>query len=523
MMNCPYCGKLTDPRLDNCVHCGGFLRKKAAPGQRRSSGEKETCPTCGALVQAGDIICVACGTNLLTGQRITEEQPAPAKAEKRGFTMPRISLKWVAIGTLAFLVVVILLFLLVLVLNQDPVAQAVDAYNQGNVGEALAILDDYISSVPDSADAHQALGWIYLENQEYSRAAEELNSVVRLDPRRKDAHLGLALSWAETGGDNGRRKAIAALQDMLEQFPNEQGARFLLGLLQGMEGNPEGLVDTLREVALGEGAVALEAQRLTAVGDALQGYTQAARNTMGEVLNQAPNNGDALAAAGILAAEENDYIAATEYLRAAVESGTSFDAEALTHLGILLISQGEFADAREQLKRAMTLDPANDRARFFHAVCQRERGLYEEAIRELDPLMKGSGPLAGQAAVETARAYLAMDDAVRAAENAERAIEMGGSDAALYTVLGRAYARSGEDTAAGDAFRKALSADSEYAPAYLEFGLYHLKRDNTREAVRRFKQYLELIDPDFEGARVEEVRTLVAQLEESLAAAQGAT
>ena len=149
MMNCPYCGKLTDPRLDNCVHCGGFLRKKAAPGQRRSSGEKETCPTCGALVQAGDIICVACGTNLLTGQRITEEQPAPAKAKKRSFTMPSVSLKWIGIATLGFLVVVILLFLLALFLRRDRIGAAIEEYNKGNAAQAVSALNDYIQSVPD--------------------------------------------------------------------------------------------------------------------------------------------------------------------------------------------------------------------------------------------------------------------------------------------------------------------------------------------------------------------------------------
>ncbi|MFO7975415.1 MAG: zinc ribbon domain-containing protein [Candidatus Hydrogenedentota bacterium] len=127
MINCPYCGKLTDPRLDNCVHCGGFLRKKAAPGQQRSAGEKETCPNCGALVQPGDIICVACGTNLLTGQRITEEQPAPAEAKKRAFRLPSVNLKWLGIGTLGFLVVVILLFVLVSILSKDHVQAAIDA------------------------------------------------------------------------------------------------------------------------------------------------------------------------------------------------------------------------------------------------------------------------------------------------------------------------------------------------------------------------------------------------------------
>ena len=31
MKNCPYCGKLTDPKLDNCVHCGAALGDDGVP------------------------------------------------------------------------------------------------------------------------------------------------------------------------------------------------------------------------------------------------------------------------------------------------------------------------------------------------------------------------------------------------------------------------------------------------------------------------------------------------------------
>lgn len=524
MMNCPYCGKLTDPRLDNCVHCGGFLRKKASPGQRRSSGEKETCPTCGALVQGGDIICVACGTNLLTGQRITEEQPAPAKkAAKRSFALPSVSLKWVAIATLGFLIAVILLFVLLLILKRDPKQAALDEYNKGNAAQAIKILNDYLESVPDSVDAHQALAWMHWENANYADAARELASVVRLDPARRDAHMGLALSWAKAGSDEGRQRAIAALENMVKEFPADRDAWFLLALLRGKQGNIAGQVEALREVALGEGPTALAARQLLSVGTARQGYVEAARQTIQEVLQEAPNDGAVLATAGILASEQGDVAGATEYLRSAVNSGTGFDEDALTLLGILLVSQGQFSDARDYLARAQAINESNPRARLFLAVCQREQGLYEEAIQELDPLVKASGPLAAQAAVELGRTYLAMDDPARATQSLTQAVQLGASDAALYTLQARAYARAGEDVAARDAFRKAIQADTKYAPAHLEFGLYFLETGNPAEAVGRFERYLELTDPASKDTRAEEVRTLLTQLKESLKATEGAT
>ncbi|MGI6461894.1 MAG: tetratricopeptide repeat protein [Candidatus Hydrogenedentales bacterium] len=523
MMNCPYCGKLTDPRLDNCVHCGGFLRKKAAPGQRRSSGEKETCPTCGALVQAGDIICVACGTNLLTGQRITEEQPAPAKAGKRAFTLPSVSLKWVGLATLGFVAVVILLFLLALFLRRDRIGAAIQEYNKGNATQAVTALNDYIQSVPDSVEARQALAWIYWENKEYAFAAEQLASVVRLAPANREAHRGLALGWARAGGEDGRRRARAALEAMVRQFPGDSQAWYLLGLICGVDDDVEGQVAAMREAASGSGAPGLAAKRLTAVGIAMQGHTESARQAIQKALEEAPNDAEVLAAAGMLASEENDWIAATEYLKAAVNEGTVLEGGALTELAILLISRREFAEARGFLERALALDDTNQRARLFFAVCQLEQGLPEAALQQLEPLLKTTGPLAAEAAVEAARAQLAMNDPTRATQSLQQAIQLGGSSAALYTLQGRAYARTGEAVAAREAFRQALLADQAYAPAHLEFGLFYLERGESTEAVRMLERYLELIDPASKDARIEEVRTLVAQLKGALDATGNAT
>jgi len=466
---------------------------------------------------------MACGTNLLTGQRITEEQPPAAKGKKWAFRMPTVSLKWVAIGTLGFLVVVILLFVLMIALNRDPVQAAIDAYEQGNAAEALTILNDYLESVPDSVEAHQALARMHWENANYLDAAKELSSVVRLDPTRRAGHLGLALSWAKSGSEDGRQRAIAALEEMVEVFPGDSDAWFLLGLLRGTQGDVEGQVEALREVALGEGARALAAQRLLAVGNAMQGYTEAARQAIQDVLQETPNNGNVLATAGTLISEDGDWITATEYLEAAVNSETAFEKEALTLLGILLVSQGEYGEASDYLMRALADDETNPRARLFHAVCLREQGLSEEAIQELDPLVKASGPIAAQAAIEMGRAYLAMDDPARASQSLQQAIQLGASGAALYTLQGRAYARAGEKVAAREAFRKAIQADTNYAPAHLEFGLYFLQEGAPSEAVSRFERYLELIDQTFEDTRADEVRTLVAQLKESLDAMEGAT
>ncbi|HPO17047.1 MAG TPA: zinc ribbon domain-containing protein, partial [Candidatus Hydrogenedentes bacterium] len=87
MTNCPFCGKLTDPKLAACPHCGGPLRSKSSRlgGASGRSAPAHQCPNCKSPVQEGDIICVRCGTNLLTGQKVAEEQRQD---------MPRESRRW---------------------------------------------------------------------------------------------------------------------------------------------------------------------------------------------------------------------------------------------------------------------------------------------------------------------------------------------------------------------------------------------------------------------------------------------
>lgn len=114
MITCPTCGKLTDPRLDSCPHCGIRVQVNAAgTPTRAAAAQKETCPNCSALVQDGDIICVACGTNLLTGQKIVHEKKAAAPVA------PKITPQILLVGLIVLLVIVVGVLGLVLVRLQS--------------------------------------------------------------------------------------------------------------------------------------------------------------------------------------------------------------------------------------------------------------------------------------------------------------------------------------------------------------------------------------------------------------------
>ncbi|MBM3290334.1 MAG: hypothetical protein FJY92_09300, partial [Candidatus Hydrogenedentes bacterium] len=195
MINCPYCGKLTDPQLDSCVHCGGFLKKQSGPrAARRSSSSSQTCTNCGALIQEGDIICVACGTNLLTGQKIAEErkqQAVKAPAAQNN------TMYYVIGGVLAVAIVGAGVFAAVRLMG-DPISRAKRLANGGRMLDAVELLKTHTAKQTDDADAFFALGKLQWLSNDMASAAQNFEKAARLGPSNIEAVRLAVLAYAQT-------------------------------------------------------------------------------------------------------------------------------------------------------------------------------------------------------------------------------------------------------------------------------------------------------------------------------------
>ncbi|MEK7795161.1 MAG: hypothetical protein AAB353_11555, partial [Candidatus Hydrogenedentota bacterium] len=76
------------------------------------------------MVQEGDIICVVCGTNLLTGQKVSEAR----KPSKSGTSYRA----WAAGGGAALLLLVAAVVAWVYITTRDPVRIALELVEQGD-------------------------------------------------------------------------------------------------------------------------------------------------------------------------------------------------------------------------------------------------------------------------------------------------------------------------------------------------------------------------------------------------------
>jgi hypothetical protein len=68
-LECPKCGKILEPNMENCPTCGEFVRRLEPEGS--VSAPAGNCPSCGQPVEAGWLKCPECGAQL--GQAATAE------------------------------------------------------------------------------------------------------------------------------------------------------------------------------------------------------------------------------------------------------------------------------------------------------------------------------------------------------------------------------------------------------------------------------------------------------------------
>jgi tetratricopeptide (TPR) repeat protein/RNA polymerase subunit RPABC4/transcription elongation factor Spt4 len=505
MTNCPHCAKLVDPNLDNCPYCGGFLRQPAAEApQKQERKSSQTCPSCRAFVQPGDIICVACGTNLLTGQRVAEEAPVASQG-------PAINWRAVA-GIVIVLLLIVIVGGMFFMLTRDPVAQAIKLAAQGKNAEATLKLEDYV--VDHSADARGLfeLGKLYWKDQRFDEAADMFKEAVIADNTNVDAALLAVASSAASFGARDYGDEANLLEGVAEQSDRDYRAWYRLAMARGAQGDLNGQAEALARVnSLRVGDPA--ALRAEGVVQALQGDVQRADITLQSV---ASNDGDTLAAVGLVAHLNGDAITAERRLRQALDSNTSISDLVQLQLALIDISEGRYDDAYRLLNRVLNAQPDHQAAQFFHAVCLGSLQLNAEALIAFERLSAEGGEYAARAALEVANLRLSMVEVNLARQSADRAEGLGANGPALNTVRGRIAAMDGDLITAQDRFKRALRSNPNFAPAHLETGLVYIQRGMFTEAVNALTKYLELVGQSSSSPKISQIETLVQQLKSTM-------
>lgn len=180
----------------------------------------------------------------------------------------------------------------------------------------------------------------------------------------------------------------------------------------------------------------------------------------------------------------------------------------------LLIGCATSGDRAERSGSALEQVPASVLDRYADGVAALEAGHVARATATFEVLAREypqySGPL-------RQLAWLAVDDGDDAAamDYLLRALEVCEACAPVLTDLGVLHRQHGEFDAAEQAYRDALAADRDYAPAHFNLAvLFELYRMRPRPAIEHYEHYLELAEDD-PDARL--IRAWVADLERQAA------
>ena len=489
---------------------------RGSGGRAVASGPHHQCPSCNAVVQEGDIVCVACGTNLLTGQQIAGQKLTAAP--RRDFSR----VLWIAAAAVIAVVALGGATYGAYVVFRDPVVQAGRLVEQGRVSEANRLLEEYVNSNPDSARGWFALGEIQWRTRQYASAADSFENVQELDPGEERAGRLALLALRALNDPTNQNREIAVLERHVGHYPDDGEAWYLLALARGASGDVPGQVEAM-ERAIGLGQDEPDSRGFMGVGLALEGQYERAAEAIREVLEDAPQDADLQAALGFVAHLQGNHDAAIQHLENALEQGTELEREVRTQLGLLLVAEGRAAEAERHLQAVTAQAGASPAARFFQAVSQRSRGRQQEALNTFEQLMQEDHPFAQHAAAQVAGIYLDRGDTSAARDAVDQALQSLGDSAALLTLEGRIHMMEGDYDQARDLFRRAIQLDPDHAPARLENGLLLVQRRAFSEGIRELERYVQLIDPATPGAQVEDVNALIEQLRQSGAAGRQAS
>ncbi len=450
-------------------------------------------------------MCLNCGTNLLTGQKIASEAPAPSRR-----WLPESVPPWTVAAAGLAVAAVILVGVLLWALRGDPVDEALQRARAGDEAGATRILTEYVAKRPDNTRAWVELGRLQFRSNP-SGAAASFEEAMSASPY---AARMVVLGLAGSPDPQARQRQIEALRHLLRQQPDNRDARMLLALTFGLNGEPARQAEVLREMVT-QGDTDWQTRLHLAISYAQQGQLDQARDEIEQALAAQPDNPEVRAARGFIASMAGANDVAAEQLRSAVNAAAA-QQEVLLQLGVQLIRDGDYSAAEPYLSQAVERYSANEAARFYYALTLQALDRDEQAIQMYEALVQQRAGFAAEAAVQAADIYLKTGRVERAREMIDTATSLGANNAPLFTTLGRIEVMAGDDAAARDAFRKAIQIDPAYPAVRLENGLLYVKQENFAEAVPELERYLVLAGEGSQGARTDEVTALIGQLKQNV-------
>jgi tetratricopeptide (TPR) repeat protein len=389
-------------------------------------------------------------------------------------------------------------------------------YASGHPEEALKPLGKSIYLMPEVLKPHLLIASSLDQLQRHQEAIVEWEAALRIDHLSTEALDGVSKSLMAVGDYT---SAIEALREA----PHNETLTLDLALAYGranmldkasevltkfLQKNPSSLAVTAAMVTvlvrqvhyqeavhLAEKSVRLhpgnlEAQRLYLRVLVLNGDTVAARPLAHKLLTAHPHDFDFLYLSGILENQAGQYAAGRAHLEQAIAIDPN-NYNARNNLGDSLLALKEFAEAREQLAKALELGGTEPQIRFKYATALRNLGETELAKQQLELYQKQlqTNQRYALAASKTAQGdkELATGDPQKAVADYREAVDANPDDPQVAYKLALALDRTGDSAAEHTALEQAVKLDPGFALAQNQLGYLASRGGDSASAEQYFR------------------------------------
>ncbi|MFT5390941.1 MAG: putative PEP-CTERM system TPR-repeat lipoprotein [Gammaproteobacteria bacterium] len=351
-----------------------------------------------------------------------------------------------------------------------------------------AVYDDLVPNVADSATSAKVYalrGLARLEQGQLHTAATELERSLRLLPDNPDALVTKAALLAREG-DVVQAENVVEL--LTASHPDFAKGWHLKAELQRLRGDFDQALDSLAR-AIAANPFHLVARRLRSEILLSRNEVERATEDVEFTLKIRPLDVDANYLRAQIGERQNKPDEVNDALHLVRRGLDALGSEYVSRhppslfvSGLVHFRQGEFAQAREPLRRYVIAVPGNPVARKLLATLALRDGDFERAIELLEPVAKRM-PNDAQVFALLGSAYLKKKDSVRASELLERAVELAPQHRDIRVQLALSRLMTGHERAAIDELESILKVDTESVEPARVIAMIHLRKNNFEAAL----------------------------------------
>ena len=302
---------------------------------------------------------------------------------------------------------------------------------------------------PEFHEAHYNLGLIYINRNKMKEAAEEFETVLRLEPDF-DPNIYYLLGAAHSEAGN-NEEAVAALEKGIRQKPEDLDMLKALGYLQIRTDRADDAIVTLRRII------------------ALNPIDAVARIDLALLYHK----------------KDDVETAVDEYLEALDIGPESFTAR--YNLGLIYARQQKMAEAAEEFEKARVIEPGNVELLERLGDTRMYLNQYILAAFAYEDAINRSGD--AKLILPKLGFSLASDGRILSAiESLKKALELDAKNPDTWRFLGDLYFDSGKSEEAIDVYRKSLALRPDQKEVRLNIGVIYAESGMYAEAMMELQQ-----------------------------------